>query len=82
VKKGEIHEDQTNQCNRERSDQSSCFLYSSPGLCEKKDIPAGEFRWLTVVSPEGPDDVELLLEPNGLPAVNVYQKAGLVENGG
>jgi catechol 2,3-dioxygenase-like lactoylglutathione lyase family enzyme len=35
------------------------------GFIKKRDIPMGEARWLTVVSPEGPDDVELLLEPVG-----------------
>lgn len=35
------------------------------GFIKKKDIPMGEARWLTVVSPEGPDDIELLLEPAG-----------------
>jgi 4-hydroxyphenylpyruvate dioxygenase-like putative hemolysin len=45
------------------------------GFIKKTDIPAGEFRWLTVVSPEGPDDIELLLEPNDNPAAKTYQKA-------
>lgn len=45
------------------------------GFLKKKDIPMGEARWLTVASPEAPDDVELLLEPNGNPAARVYQKA-------
>jgi glyoxylase I family protein len=31
--------------------------------------------WLTVVSPEGPDDLELVLEPNANPAAKTYQKA-------
>ena len=35
------------------------------GFVKKHDIPMGEARWLTVVSPEGPDDIELLLEPDG-----------------
>ncbi len=30
---------------------------------------------MTVVSPQGPDDIELLLEPNGNPAAKTYQKA-------
>jgi hypothetical protein len=29
------------------------------GFVKKTDVPAGKFRWLTVVSPEGPQDVEL-----------------------
>jgi catechol 2,3-dioxygenase-like lactoylglutathione lyase family enzyme len=45
------------------------------GFVKKRDLPAGDFRWLTVVSPEGPDDVELLLEPNANPAAAIYQKA-------
>ena len=46
------------------------------------DIPVGEFKWLTVVSPNGPDDIELVLEPNSNPAVpaKVYQRA-LFESG-
>jgi len=45
------------------------------GFVTKTDIPMGEFRWLTVVSPEGTDDVELLLEPNSHPAAKTFQKA-------
>ncbi len=45
------------------------------GFVLKRDLPAGDARWLTVVSPEGPDDIELLLEPNGNPAAQVFQKA-------
>ena len=33
------------------------------GFVKKTDIPAGPYRWLTVISPEGPSDVELVLEP-------------------
>jgi catechol 2,3-dioxygenase-like lactoylglutathione lyase family enzyme len=45
------------------------------GFVKKTDVPVGDYKWLTVVSPEGPDDVELLLEPNDHPAAKVYQKA-------
>ena len=45
------------------------------GFVKKNDIPIGEDRWLTVVSPERPDDVELLLEPMGFPPARTYQKA-------
>jgi catechol 2,3-dioxygenase-like lactoylglutathione lyase family enzyme len=45
------------------------------GFVRKTDPPAGEARWLTVVSPEGPTDIELLLEPNAHPAAKTYQKA-------
>ena len=45
------------------------------GFVKKTDVPAGQFRWLTVVSPEGPADIELLLEPNATPVAKTYQKA-------
>jgi len=45
------------------------------GFVKKTDIPLGEFRWLTVVSPEGADGVELLLEPTAHPAARPFQKA-------
>ena len=45
------------------------------GFVKKNDIPVGEDRWLTVVSPEAPDDVELVLEPMGFPPAVTYQKA-------
>jgi catechol 2,3-dioxygenase-like lactoylglutathione lyase family enzyme len=52
------------------------FYTEKLGFVPSKDIPLGEnARWLTVVSPEGPPDVELLLEPMGHPAAAVYQKA-------
>lgn len=45
------------------------------GFEKKMDLPAGEFRWLTVVSPEEPDAAELVLEPNANPAAAAYQVA-------
>ena len=45
------------------------------GFKKSKDIPAGEFRWLTVVSPNGYPDVELVLEPNANPAAKAFQEA-------
>jgi catechol 2,3-dioxygenase-like lactoylglutathione lyase family enzyme len=45
------------------------------GFVEKSDIPAGEYRWLTVVSPEDPNGIELVLEPNINPAARAYQEA-------
>ncbi|MFY9552998.1 MAG: VOC family protein, partial [Thermoanaerobaculia bacterium] len=44
------------------------------GFVKSKDFPAGEGRWLTVVSPEGSADIELLLEPNAHPAAKTYQR--------
>ena len=45
------------------------------GFQKKHDIPVGEFRWITVISPEGHDDVELGLEPNANPAARTFQQA-------
>jgi catechol 2,3-dioxygenase-like lactoylglutathione lyase family enzyme len=45
------------------------------GFVVKTDVPAGEHRWLTVASPEGPPGVELLLEPDAHPAAREFQKA-------
>ncbi len=45
------------------------------GFKKSKDIPVGEFRWLTVVSPDGYPDVELVLEPNANPAGKAFQEA-------
>jgi catechol 2,3-dioxygenase-like lactoylglutathione lyase family enzyme len=47
---------------------------------KKNDIPVGEARWLTVVSPEDPDGTELLLEPDGHPAAGPFKRA-LVDDG-
>lgn len=45
------------------------------GFRKKHDIPVGEYRWITVTSPEGPDDLELALEPNANPAGKTFQSA-------
>jgi catechol 2,3-dioxygenase-like lactoylglutathione lyase family enzyme len=50
------------------------------GFVPKHDIPLGEARWLTVVSPEDPEGVELLLEPDQHPAVRPMKEA-LVRDG-
>ncbi len=50
------------------------------GFMKKTDVPAGEHRWLTVVSPVSPDGVELLLEPDAHPAAKVFKEA-LVADG-
>jgi catechol 2,3-dioxygenase-like lactoylglutathione lyase family enzyme len=45
------------------------------GFVKKREIPMGEHRWLTVVSPEEQDGPELLLEPMAFPPATVYQQA-------
>jgi predicted enzyme related to lactoylglutathione lyase len=59
------------------SDQEKALRFYTDvlGFRKKQDFPVGGARWITVVSPEGPDDLELVLEPNGHPAASAYQSA-------
>ncbi|MFZ3179089.1 MAG: VOC family protein [Methylocystis silviterrae] len=56
------------------------FYRDVRGFRRKTDIPMGEHRWLTLVSPENPDGVELLLEQDAHPAAKPF-KAALVADG-
>jgi catechol 2,3-dioxygenase-like lactoylglutathione lyase family enzyme len=56
-------------------DKALKFYTEILGFVKKADVPVGEFKWLTVVSPEEPDGVQLLLEPNENPAAQTFQKA-------
>ncbi|MCL3994518.1 MULTISPECIES: VOC family protein [Streptomyces] len=61
-------------------DKALRFYTEVLGFVKKHDVPLGEDRWLTVVSPEDPHGTELLLEPSGHPAVRPY-KTALVQDG-
>ncbi len=50
------------------------------GFVKKADVSQGEYRWLTVASPEEPDGTELVLEPNDNPAAKTYQRALIEQN--
>ena len=58
-------------------DQSKALTFYTEvlGFRTKHDIPVGEYRWITVTSPEGPADLELALEPNANPAGKAFQEA-------
>jgi predicted enzyme related to lactoylglutathione lyase len=56
-------------------DKALRFYTEVLGFRKKHEIPVGEYKWLTVVSPEGPDDLELSLEPNANPAAKSFQEA-------
>jgi glyoxylase I family protein len=56
-------------------DKALKFYTDVLGFQKKRDFPVGEYKWLTVVSPEGPDGVELALEPNANPAARTFQQA-------
>jgi catechol 2,3-dioxygenase-like lactoylglutathione lyase family enzyme len=51
------------------------FYTGKLGFTVKHDIPMGEHRWLTVVSPDEPDGVELGLEPDAYPPARTFQAA-------
>ena len=61
-------------------DKALAFYTDVLGFVKKTDMPAGEYRWLTVVAPDDPDGVELLLEPSEHPAVGPFKEA-LVADG-
>jgi glyoxylase I family protein len=56
-------------------DKARRFYTEVLGFRKKHDIPVGEYKWLTVVSPDGPHDIELSLEPNANPAGKAFQEA-------
>jgi catechol 2,3-dioxygenase-like lactoylglutathione lyase family enzyme len=64
----------------DNQDKALRFYTDVLGFVKKSEVPLGEARWLTVVSPEDPDGTELLLEPDGHPAVGPFKRA-LVEDG-
>jgi predicted enzyme related to lactoylglutathione lyase len=51
------------------------FYTEKLGFTKKMDMAIGEYRWLTVASPDGADGVELVLEPMGFAPSRDYQKA-------
>lgn len=55
--------------------QALKFYTEVLGFIKKRDMPVGEFSFLTVVSPEEPEGTELLLEPNENPAAKTFQEA-------
>jgi catechol 2,3-dioxygenase-like lactoylglutathione lyase family enzyme len=61
-------------------DRALRFYTAVLGFVKKTEIPMGEHRWLTVVSPDDPDGVELVLEPDEHPAARPFKEA-LVADG-
>ena len=58
-------------------DKALQFYTETLGFVKKNDVPVGEFKWLTVVSPDDPDGTELLLEPNENPVAQNFRKGYL-----
>jgi catechol 2,3-dioxygenase-like lactoylglutathione lyase family enzyme len=61
-------------------DKALDFYTGTLGFVVKHQIPAGEYKWLTIVSAENPDGPEISLEPDVHPAVKPFKDA-LMEDG-
>ncbi len=61
-------------------DKALGFYTGKLGFQTRQDLPVGEFRWLTVGSPDQPEGPELLLEPDAHPVAKLYKQA-LLEDG-
>ena len=59
----------------DNQDKALRFYTNILGFKKKHDVPVGEYRWITLVSPDGPDDLELALEPNANPAAKTFQES-------
>jgi catechol 2,3-dioxygenase-like lactoylglutathione lyase family enzyme len=71
-----------NVCSVLVDDQAKALAFYTNvlGFVKKTEVPVGEFSWLTVVSPEAGDGVELSLEPDQHPAAKPFKEA-LVADG-
>ena len=58
----------------QNQDKALQFYSETLGFVKKHDVPAGEFRWITLVSPDNQGGTELVLEPNDNQAAKDYQK--------
>jgi catechol 2,3-dioxygenase-like lactoylglutathione lyase family enzyme len=59
----------------ENQEKAIAFYTDRLGFTKMADIPMGDQRWLTVISHDGIDGVELVLEPMSFPPSKIYQKA-------
>ncbi|MEE1815520.1 VOC family protein [Streptomyces sp. NPDC004288] len=60
-------------------DKALGFYTEKLGFVKKTEVPLGDYRWLTVVSPDAPEGTELLLEPDAHPAARAYAHALLAD---
>lgn len=56
-------------------DKALRFYTDVLGFVKKTEVPLGQHRWLTVVSPDQPGGPELVLEPDEHPAVRPFKEA-------
>jgi predicted enzyme related to lactoylglutathione lyase len=55
-------------------DKALKFYTEALGFVKKHEFTAGKYKWLTVVSPDEPEGVQLVLEPNNNPAAKTFQQ--------
>src|SRR5262245_6323702 len=56
-------------------DNALKFYTEVLGFQKRREFPMGPYKWLTVTSPEGPNELELSIEPNVNPAAKTFQEA-------
>jgi catechol 2,3-dioxygenase-like lactoylglutathione lyase family enzyme len=56
-------------------DKALRFYTEVLGFQKKTEVPLGDHRWLTVVSPDDPNGTELVLEPDAHPAAKPFKDA-------
>ncbi len=56
-------------------DKALDFYTNMLGFVKKTEVPVGEHKWLTVVSPQEQSGVELLLEPMAFEPAKLYQQS-------
>lgn len=61
-------------------DKALHFYTDVLGFVKKTDVGQGEYRWLTVASPEEPNGTELQLAKNDNPAAKAFQQANFQQN--
>lgn len=59
----------------DNQDKALAFYTDILGFVKKHDVPAGSFRWITVVSKDNEHGTELVLEPNDNIAAQDYQNS-------
>lgn len=59
----------------DNQDKALDFYTNTLGFIKKNEVPLGEYKWLTVVSPEEQSGVELLLEPMAFEPAKLYQQS-------
>lgn len=59
----------------ENQEKALDFYTRVLGFIKKKEVPLGEYKWLTVVSPAEQSGVELLLEPMAFEPAKQYQQS-------